>query len=170
MEVDERARAGLFLAMQYPSEISGVTNADFLRSAINARRGEGNEVSLMKIIRELDQKMESLEIDQSFSTRYLNEGFSGGEKKRNEILQLMMLKPRIAILDEVDSGLDIDALKIVANGVNQLLSPEMGVMVITHYQRLLNYIEPHYVHVIMQGKIVKSWRSRIGETFGSGRV
>ncbi len=156
MEVDERARAGLFLAMQYPSEISGVTNADFLRSAINARRGEGNEVSLMKFIRELDQKMESLEIDQSFSTRYLNEGFSGGEKKRNEILQLMMLKPRIAILDEVDSGLDIDALKIVANGVNQLLSPEMGVMVITHYQRLLNYIEPHYVHVIMQGKIVKS--------------
>lgn len=156
MEVDERARAGLFLAMQYPSEISGVTNADFLRSAINARRGEGNEVSLMKFIRELDQKMESLEIDQSFSTRYLNEGFSGGEKKRNEILQLMMLKPRIAILDEVDSGLDIDALKIVANGVNQLLSPEMGVMVITHYQRLLNYIEPHYVHVIMQGEIVKS--------------
>lgn len=156
MEVDERARAGLFLAMQYPSEISGVTNADFLRSAINARRGEGNEVSLMKFIRELDKKMDLLDIDQAFSTRYLNEGFSGGEKKRNEILQMMMLKPRIAILDEVDSGLDIDALKIVAKGVNQMLSPEMGVLVITHYQRLLNYIKPHFVHVFMQGRIVKS--------------
>lgn len=163
MEVDERARAGLFLAMQYPSEISGVTNADFLRSSINARRGEGNEISLMKFIRELDKKMELLEIDQSFSTRYLNEGFSGGEKKRNEILQMMMLKPRIAILDEVDSGLDIDALKIVAKGVNQMLSPELGVLVITHYQRLLNYIKPHYVHVIMQGRIVKSGGPELAE-------
>lgn len=163
MEVDERARAGLFLAMQYPSEISGVTNADFLRSALNAKREEGNEISLMKFIRELDKKMEMLEIDESFSTRYLNEGFSGGEKKRNEILQLMMLKPRIAILDEVDSGLDIDALKTVAKGVNQLLSPEMGVLVITHYQRLLNYIKPHYVHVIMQGRIVKSGGPELAE-------
>lgn len=163
MEVDERARAGLFLAMQYPSEISGVTNADFLRSAINAKRGEGNEISLMKFIRELDKTMEALEIDQSFSTRYLNEGFSGGEKKRNEILQMMMLKPRIAILDEVDSGLDIDALKIVAKGVNQLLSPELGVLVITHYQRLLNYIKPHFVHVIMQGRIVKSGGPELAE-------
>src|SRR5690606_17155155 len=162
-EVDERARAGLFLAMQYPSEISGVTNADFLRSSINARRGEGNEISLMKFIRELDKKMELLEIDQSFSTRYLNEGFSGGEKKRNEILQMMMLKPRIAILDEVDSGLDIDALKIVAKGVNQMLSPELGVLVITHYQRLLNYIKPHFVHVIMQGRIVKSGGPELAE-------
>lgn len=163
MEVDERARAGLFLAMQYPSEISGVTNADFLRSALNAKRAEGNEISLMKFIRELDKKMAMLEIDESFSTRYLNEGFSGGEKKRNEILQLMMLKPRIAILDEVDSGLDIDALKTVAKGVNQLLSPEMGVLVITHYQRLLNYIKPHYVHVIMQGRIVKSGGPELAE-------
>lgn len=163
MEVDERARAGLFLAMQYPSEISGVTNADFLRSAINAKRGEGNEISLMKFIRELDKTMEALEIDQSFSTRYLNEGFSGGEKKRNEILQMMMLKPRIAILDEVDSGLDIDALKIVAKGVNQMLSPELGVLVITHYQRLLNYIKPHFVHVIMQGRIVKSGGPELAE-------
>lgn len=163
MEVDERARAGLFLAMQYPSEISGVTNADFLRSSINARRGEGNEISLMRFIRELDKKMELLEIDESFSTRYLNEGFSGGEKKRNEILQMMMLKPRIAILDEVDSGLDIDALKVVAKGVNQMLSPELGVLVITHYQRLLNYIKPHFVHVIMQGRIVKSGGPELAE-------
>lgn len=163
MEVDERARAGLFLAMQYPSEISGVTNADFLRSSINARRGEGNEISMMKFIKELDKKMELLEIDESFATRYLNECFSGGEKKRNEILQMMMLKPRIAILDEVDSGLDIDALKVVAKGVNQMLSPELGVLVITHYQRLLNYIKPHFVHVIMQGRIVKSGGPELAE-------
>lgn len=163
MEVDERARAGLFLAMQYPSEISGVTTADFLRSAVNAKRGEGNEISLMKFIREMDKKMDLLAIDEAFSTRYLNEGFSGGEKKRNEILQMMMLKPRISILDEVDSGLDIDALKVVADGVNQLLSPEMGVLIITHYQRLLDYIKPDYVHVIMQGRIVKSGGPELAE-------
>lgn len=156
MEVDERARKGIFLAMQYPSEISGVTNADFLRSAINARREEGDEISLMKFIREMDKHMKALEMDESFSHRYLNEGFSGGEKKRNEILQMMMLKPRIAILDEIDSGLDIDALKVVANGVNQMRSPEFGVLIITHYQRLLNHIEPDFVHVMMQGRIVKS--------------
>lgn len=156
MEVDERARKGLFLAMQYPSEISGVTNSDFLRSAINARRGEGNEISLMKFIRELDDAMATLEMDPQMAHRYLNEGFSGGEKKRNEILQMMMLKPRIAVLDEIDSGLDIDALKIVAKGVNQMKSPEMGLIIITHYQRLLNYITPDYVHVMMQGRIVKS--------------
>lgn len=163
MEVDERARAGLFLAMQYPSEISGVTNADFLRSAINAKRGEGNEISLMKFIRQLDEKMELLEIDNSFSQRYLNEGFSGGEKKRNEILQMMMLDPRIAILDEIDSGLDIDALKIVAKGVNEKRSPEVGFLIITHYQRLLNYIKPDYVHVFMQGKVVKSGGPELAE-------
>ncbi len=156
METDERARAGLFLAMQYPSEISGVTNSDFLRSAINARRGEGKEISLMKFIRQMDEKMKVLEMDESFSQRYLNEGFSGGEKKRNEILQMMMLEPRIAILDEIDSGLDIDALKIVAKGVNQMRSPETGFLIITHYQRLLNYITPDFVHVMMQGKIVRS--------------
>jgi Fe-S cluster assembly ATP-binding protein len=163
MEVDERARAGLFLAMQYPSEISGVTNADFLRSAINAKRGEGNEISLMKFIRQLDEKMELLEMDTSFSQRYLNEGFSGGEKKRNEILQMMMLDPRIAILDEIDSGLDIDALKIVAKGVNEKRSPEVGFLIITHYQRLLNYIKPDFVHVFMQGKIVKSGGPELAE-------
>ncbi|CAM3938415.1 Fe-S cluster assembly ATPase SufC [Alkalicoccus chagannorensis] len=156
MEVDERARAGLFLAMQYPSEVSGVTNADFIRSAMNADREEGDQVSLMQFIRKIDEKMGTLEIDQSFQHRYLNEGFSGGEKKRNEILQLLMLEPKMAILDEIDSGLDIDALKVVAKGINQLRTDDFGCMIITHYQRLLNYIEPDYVHVMMQGRIVKS--------------
>lgn len=163
MAVDERARKGIFLAMQYPSEISGVTNADFLRSAINARRGEGNEISLMKFIREMEKKMKTLEMDEAFSHRYLNEGFSGGEKKRNEILQMMMVQPRIAILDEIDSGLDIDALKVVAKGVNEMLSPDLGVLVITHYQRLLNYIKPDFVHVMMQGHIVKSGGTELAE-------
>lgn len=156
MEVDERARAGLFLAMQYPSEISGVTTSDFLRSAINSRREEGEEISLMKFIKELDKDLDLLEIDQNMATRYLNEGFSGGEKKRNEILQLLQLKPAIAILDEIDSGLDIDALKIVSKGINKMRNEEFGCLMITHYQRLLNYIEPDFVHVMMQGKVVKS--------------
>jgi len=163
MEVDERARAGLFLAMQYPSEIPGVTNADFLRSAINARRGEGNEISLIKFIRQMEAKMKELEIDPQFMHRYLNEGFSGGEKKRNEILQMMMLEPSIVILDEIDSGLDIDALKIVAAGVNSMRSEERGFLIITHYQRLLNYIKPDYVHVMMQGRIVKSGGPELAE-------
>lgn len=156
MEVDERARAGLFLAMQYPSEISGVTNADFLRSAINSRLDEGNEISLMKFIRKMDSKMEFLEMDLDMAQRYLNEGFSGGEKKRNEILQLMMLEPKIAILDEIDSGLDIDALKVVSKGINEMRGEEFGCLIITHYQRLLNYITPDHVHVMMQGRVVKS--------------
>ncbi|MDT2045012.1 Fe-S cluster assembly ATPase SufC [Priestia aryabhattai] len=156
MEVDERARAGLFLAMQYPSEISGVTNADFLRSSINARREEGDEISLMKFIRQLDKNMDFLEMDQDMAQRYLNEGFSGGEKKRNEILQLMMLQPAIAILDEIDSGLDIDALKVVSKGINELRGSDFGCLMITHYQRLLNYITPDHVHVMMQGRVVKS--------------
>ncbi|MET3576366.1 Fe-S cluster assembly ATPase SufC [Bhargavaea ullalensis] len=156
MEVDERAQAGLFLGMQYPSEIAGVTNADFLRSAINAKREEGQEISLMKFIRELDSKMEVLEMDQDMAQRYLNEGFSGGEKKRNEILQLMMLKPKFAILDEIDSGLDIDALKVVSKGVNEMRGEGFGCLIITHYQRLLNYITPDKVHVMMQGRVVKS--------------
>lgn len=156
MEVDERALAGLFLAMQYPSEISGVTNSDFLRSAINTRRGEGNEISLIKFIRQMEGKMKELEMNTEFAHRYLNEGFSGGEKKRNEILQMMMLDPKIAILDEIDSGLDIDALRIVAGGVNAMRSEDRGFLIITHYQRLLDYITPDYVHVMMQGRIVKS--------------
>lgn len=156
MEVDERARAGLFLAMQYPSEIAGVTNSDFLRSAINARREEGDEISLIRFIREMENKMKKLEMNPEFAHRYLNEGFSGGEKKRNEILQMMLLEPKFVILDEVDSGLDIDALRIVANGVNEMRSPDRGFLIITHYQRLLNYITPDFVHVMMQGRIVKS--------------
>lgn len=163
MEVDERAQAGLFLAMQYPSEISGITNADFLRSAINARREEGDEISLMKFIRKMDEKMDMLEMDQSFSQRYLNEGFSGGEKKRNEILQMLMIEPKIAILDEIDSGLDIDALKVVSEGVNAMRSSEFGCLIITHYQRLLNYIKPDKVHVMMQGRIVKSGGPELAE-------
>lgn len=157
MEVDERARAGLFLAMQYPSEITGVTTSDFLRSSINARRDEGDEISLMKFIKEMDGSLAELNIDENMAQRYLNEGFSGGEKKRNEILQLLMLKPGISILDEIDSGLDIDALKVVAKGVNKIREETgLGCLIITHYQRLLNYVEPDYVHVMMQGRIVKS--------------
>ena len=156
MEVDERARAGLFLAMQYPSEIAGVTNSDFLRSAINAQREEGEEISLIRFIREMESTMKGLEMNPEFAHRYLNEGFSGGEKKRNEILQMMLLEPKFVILDEVDSGLDIDALRIVANGVNEMRSADRGFLIITHYQRLLNYITPDFVHVMMQGRIVKS--------------
>jgi Fe-S cluster assembly ATP-binding protein len=156
MEVDERAQAGIFLAMQYPSEITGVTNADFIRSAMNSRREEGDEISIMKFIREIDSKMEYLEMDQDMAQRYLNEGFSGGEKKRNEILQLMMIQPKFAILDEIDSGLDIDALKVVSNGINQMRGEGFGCLIITHYQRLLNYITPDKVHVMMQGRVVKS--------------
>jgi len=163
MAVDVRARAGLFLAMQYPSEISGVPNSDFLRSAINAKRGEGNEISLIKFIRQMEAKMKILEMSPEFAHRYLNEGFSGGEKKRNEILQMMLLEPRVCILDEIDSGLDIDALRIVANGVNVLKSDERAFLIITHYQRLLNYITPDFVHIMMQGRIVKSGGPELAE-------
>lgn len=156
MSVDERARAGMFLAMQYPAEVSGVSNANFLRTALNARLGEGNEVPVLKFHRQLQGQMKSLNIDASFAERYLNEGFSGGEKKRNEILQMAMLEPRLAILDEIDSGLDIDALRVVSDAVNALRSPETGFLIITHYQRLLQYIVPDHVHVMMQGRIVKS--------------
>jgi Fe-S cluster assembly ATP-binding protein len=163
MAVDERARAGIFLAMQYPSEISGVTNSDFLRSAINAKRGEGNEISLIKFIRQMEKKMKDLDMATEFAHRYLNEGFSGGEKKRNEILQMMLLEPRICILDEIDSGLDIDALRIVAEGVNSLKSEDRGFLIITHYQRLLDYITPDFVHIMMQGRIVKSAGPELAE-------
>jgi FeS assembly ATPase SufC len=163
MSVDERARAGLFLAMQYPSEIPGVTNSDFLRSAINARREEGSEISLIKFIRQMEKKMKELEMNPEFAHRYLNEGFSGGEKKRNEILQMAMLEPKIVVLDEIDSGLDIDALKIVSSGVNAMRSEDRGFLIITHYQRLLNYITPDFVHVMMQGRIVKSGGPELAE-------
>lgn len=163
MGVDERALAGLFLAMQYPSEIPGVTNSDFLRSALNARLGEGNEISLIKFIRKMESKMKELEMNPEFAHRYLNEGFSGGEKKRNEILQMMLLDPKIVVLDEIDSGLDIDALRIVSNGVNAMRSEDRGFLIITHYQRLLNYIKPDFVHVMMQGRIVKSGGPELAE-------
>ena len=163
MAVDERARAGLFLAMQYPSEITGVTNADFLRSAMNAKRGEGNEISLIKFIRQMEAKMKTLDMNTEFMHRYLNEGFSGGEKKRNEILQMLMLEPKLVILDEIDSGLDIDALRIVSEGLNSIRSEDRGYLIITHYNRILSYIQPNYVHVMMQGKIVKSGGPELAE-------
>lgn len=154
LPVDERARAGLFLAMQYPAEIPGVTNAEFIRGAINARRGEDNPISIRKFLKKLDENMDFLDMSEEMADRYLNEGFSGGEKKRNEILQLMMIEPKFAILDEIDSGLDIDALKVVSKGVNKMRGPEFGSLIITHYQRLLNYIIPDVVHVMMDGRIV----------------
>lgn len=156
MEPDERSRAGLFLAFQYPSEIPGVTVANFLRTALNAHRGEGNEISVTEFAKRLRERMQMLEMDPSFANRYLNDGFSGGEKKRNEILQLAMIEPKFAIMDETDSGLDIDALQVVSNGVNKLRGSDMGIVVITHYYRILRYIEPDFVHVLMDGRIVRS--------------
>jgi len=156
MDVDERSRAGLFLAFQYPSEISGVSMANFLRTAINARRGKGNEISLLEFGKKLREQMKRLEMSEDFASRYLNEGFSGGEKKRSEILQMALLEPHIAILDETDSGLDIDALRIVSEGVNALRGPNLGVLCITHYQRILQYLKPDVVHVLLDGRIVRS--------------
>lgn len=156
MAVDERARAGLFLAVQYPSEIAGITNAEFMRAAINARRPEDDKIPVMKFIQKLDEKMAILDMAEEMAERYLNEGFSGGEKKRNEILQLMMIEPTFAILDEIDSGLDIDALKVVSKGINAMRGENFGALIITHYQRLLNYVTPDVVHVMMNGIIVKT--------------
>ena len=156
MEADERARKGLFLAFQYPNEIPGVSNANFIRAALQARLGEGEELEAVEYYERLYEKMDLLEIRRDFTARSVNEGFSGGEKKRNEILQMAMLEPSYAVLDETDSGLDIDALKIVAHGVNALRGPNIGILLITHYQRLLNYIVPDHVHVMMDGRIVKS--------------
>ena len=160
LDPDERSRLGLFLAFQYPVAIPGVTVANFLRSALNARRRTENPedkgVPIPEFRKMLKEQMSLLKMDHNFAGRYLNDGFSGGEKKRAEILQMAALKPEIAILDETDSGLDIDALRIVADGVNALMSNDMGVLVITHYQRLLNYIKPHFVHIMLDGKIVES--------------
>lgn len=155
MEPDERAKLGIFLAFQYPTSIPGVTLANFLLASVKAIRGADN-VKLLPFRKELVAQMQDLGINQDFAKRYVNEGFSGGEKKRCEILQMAMLKPSLAILDETDSGLDIDALRIVSDGVNRLTTPEMGVLVITHYQRLLNHIKPHKVHVLVHGRIVQS--------------
>jgi Fe-S cluster assembly ATP-binding protein len=154
LEVDARARAGLFLAFQYPHEIPGVSNANFLRAALKARLPEGEDIDAVAFYKQLYTRMDQLEMDRSFTGRSVNEGFSGGEKKRNEILQLMMLEPKYAILDETDSGLDIDALKVVARGVNAMRSESRGFLLITHYQRLLDYIQPDIVHVLMDGQIV----------------
>lgn len=156
MEPDERARAGLFLAFQYPSEIPGVSIANFLRAASQARLGEGEEIDATAYYKKLYQKMDLLKIDRKFTSRSVNEGFSGGEKKRCEILQLAMLEPAFALMDETDSGLDIDALRIVADGVNALRGAKLGILMITHYQRLLNYIVPDHVHVMWDGRLVKS--------------
>lgn len=156
LPVDERARMGLFLAMQYPQEIPGVTNAEFVKSAINARRPKDDPIPLMDFIKRLDETLETLDMSEEMADRYLNEGFSGGEKKRNEIMQMMMIRPEFAILDEIDSGLDIDALKVVSRGVNQMRGDNFGSLIITHYQRLLNYIVPDYVHVMMDGQLVKT--------------
>lgn len=157
---DERSRAGLFLAFQYPVSISGVTVANFLRTAINARRRHAEppqeDISVLDFRKLLKSKMDLLEMDYSFGGRYLNEGFSGGEKKRTEVLQMAVLEPSFAIMDETDSGLDIDAIRIVSEGVNAIKGPKMGVMVITHYQRILNYIKPDFVHIMYNGKVVES--------------
>jgi Fe-S cluster assembly ATP-binding protein len=168
MAADERAQRGLFLAFQYPHAVPGVTVTSFLRSALNAIRkvragGEEDPVKIPEFRKELLAQMERLKVPRELAQRYLNEGFSGGEKKRVEILQMAMLKPRIAVLDETDSGLDIDALKIVARGVNELVGPEMGAVVITHYQRILNYIAPDFVHVFVGGRIVEEGGPELAE-------
>lgn len=156
MEPDEISRLGLFMAFQYPVEIPGVTIANFIRACRQARLPEGEKIKAREFYNELYEKMDTLKIDRKFTSRSVNEGFSGGEKKRCEILQMAMLDPKFAVLDETDSGLDIDALKIVAEGVNALRSPQRGFLVITHYQRLLNYIVPDVVHIMYDGRIVKS--------------
>jgi Fe-S cluster assembly ATP-binding protein len=160
MEADERSRAGLFLAFQYPVAIPGVTVANFLRASINARRKAANPndkgITIPEFRKLLTSKMDALQMDHKFAGRYLNEGFSGGEKKRAEILQMATLEPKVAVLDETDSGLDIDALRVVANGVNQLIGPDLGVLVITHYEQFLNYIKPQFVHVMFDGRVVEN--------------
>ena len=168
LEADERAQRGLFLAFQYPHAIPGVTVTSFLRSAINALRkgragGEDDPIPIPEFRTELLAAMEQLKVPRELASRYLNDGFSGGEKKRVEILQMALLKPRIAILDETDSGLDIDALRIVAGGINDLVSPEMGAIVITHYQRILNYVRPDFVHVFVDGRIVAEGGPELAE-------
>ncbi len=161
MTPDERARKGLFLAFQYPVAIPGVTLVNFMRQAVNATRG--HEVPIREFRETLFEKMDLLKVDQDFARRYVNDGFSGGEKKRAEMLQMAMLQPAMAVLDETDSGLDIDALRTVAEGVNTLMNEKMGLLLITHYQRLLNYIKPQFVHVLIEGRIVKSGGPELAE-------
>ena len=156
LEADKRAKKGLFLSFQYPSEVPGVSMANFLRTAVNARRDKKSPVPIGEFVKQLKEMMKMLKIDESFMHRYLNDGFSGGEKKRAEILQMAMLKPQMAILDETDSGLYVDSLKVVAEGINSLMSPEMGVLLITHYQRILDYVKPNKVYIMMNGKVAAS--------------
>ncbi|MCI7699374.1 MAG: Fe-S cluster assembly ATPase SufC [Akkermansia sp.] len=156
MSVDERSRAGLFLAFQYPVEVPGVTNANFMRAALQARMPKGEELNVVQFYKTLRTHMKQLGIDPAFSARAVNEGFSGGEKKRNDVLQMMMLNPTYAILDETDSGLDVDALRIVSDGVNAMRAPFRSFMIITHYKRLLDYIRPDVVHVLYKGRIVRT--------------
>jgi len=163
MEVDERARLGLFMAFQYPVEIPGVTVGRFLKRAAEIRF-EGEDLRTKGFIKELRSNMDFLEMDQQFINRYLNEGFSGGEKKRMEILQMLMLKPSFAVMDETDSGLDIDALKVVSKGVNHLRSGDFGALIITHYQRILQYVTPDYVHVMYNGRVVTSGGEELAHT------
>lgn len=154
MSVDKRSRAGIFLGMQYPQEIPGVTNSDFLKAAINAR--EEKPISLFKFIRTLDKNIEELDMDEKLAHRYLNEGFSGGEKKRNEILQMKLLKPKFALLDEIDSGLDVDALRVVSEAINSMRSDDFGCIMVSHYERLFELVNPSHVHVLVSGQIVMS--------------
>jgi len=163
MSVDERSRAGIFLGMQHPAEVPGVTNSDFIKTAMNTRNKDGKSISLFKFIIQYDKAVAELKMNEDLPHRYLNEGFSGGEKKRNEILQMKMLNPKIAILDEIDSGLDVDALKIVGENITKMKSSDLGLLLITHYQRLLEYIETDFVHVMMQGRIVKSGDKKLIE-------
>jgi Fe-S cluster assembly ATP-binding protein len=165
MDVDERAKLGLFLSFQYPSEIPGVSLANFLRTAYNAVKMKKDEkVRIPEFMKLLYEKMELLKMNKEFAKRHLNVGFSGGEKKRTEILQMAVLEPRFAILDETDSGLDVDALRIVASGVKKLVGPNLGVLIITHYQRILHHVKPDFVHILVDGKIVKSGGYEIAET------
>ncbi|WEL19388.1 Fe-S cluster assembly ATPase SufC [Candidatus Nanohalococcus occultus] len=164
-ETDERARKGLFLAFQYPSEISGIKVAEFLKEALDARREEKGEEPMpqTEFNELLREKLDLLDMDEEYARRYLNEGFSGGEKKRNEILQMAVLDPKYAVLDEIDSGLDIDALQVVAKGINKLANQDQGVLMITHYQRILDHVKPDHVHVMMDGEIVESGGSELAE-------
>ncbi|MGB3681546.1 MAG: Fe-S cluster assembly ATPase SufC [Rubrobacteraceae bacterium] len=162
LEADERAKLGMFLAFQYPSEVPGVSVANFLRTAVNSVREE--ELSPMEMYRLIQEKMKIMQMDPKFAERYLNEGFSGGEKKRNEILQMLMLEPKLSIMDETDSGLDIDALQVVSKGVNELRGPEFSAVIITHYQRILRYIEPDRVHVMLEGRLVTSGGKELADT------
>ena len=162
LEPDERAKLGMFLAFQYPSEVPGVSVANFLRTAVNSVREK--ELSPMEMYRLLQEKMQVMQMNPKFAERYLNEGFSGGEKKRNEILQMLMLNPKLSIMDETDSGLDIDALQVVSRGVNELRGPEFSAVIITHYQRILRYIEPDRVHVMLDGRMVTSGDKELANT------